>query len=144
MGKKICGECRHLERAEHFNFQCKHCNGAVSAYDTACSHFSKRYGICPECGSYLFFYDHTEDNDWQLCTCDRCGCSGTPDEFLYNSVFARITASLEALAEKLVFPLADDWWMSSIIDDGTRFATREGAVAATVNRLKEVAGVDES
>lgn len=54
------------------------------------------------------------------------------------TVFDSITKSHETLAEKLVFPLADGWWMSTIIDDGTRFATREYAVAATLDKLKEV------
>lgn len=53
------------------------------------------------------------------------------------TIFDHIIASEETLAEKLVFPLADGWWMSSIIDDGTRFATREKAFSATVDALKK-------
>lgn len=154
MSHKTCGECCHLEKTEHFGFQCKHCNGAVSISRTACKHFSKHYGICPECGSYLFSYEHTEDNDWQLCTCERCGCSGTPDEFLYNSVFARITTSPEVLANKFVFcaeyktirPMylegkggivVAEVWKSTIIPDDT-FSSEAEAIAATVVKLKEV------
>ena len=143
MKTKTCGECCHLEKTEHFSFQCKHCNGTVSQSNTACNNFSKQYGICPECGSYLFFYEHTEDNDWQLCTCERCGCSGTPEEFLYNSVFARITASLEALADKFVYCVEPerfcecaDW--RSVILGNVSFATRDKAFAATLAKLKEV------
>ena len=111
MKNKTCGECCHLEKTKHFSFQCEHCNGTVSTSNTACNHFVERYGICSKCGSYLFFYDHTEDNDRLLCTCESCGYSGTPEEFLYNYVFARITASLAALSD---------------------------SIAATVEKLKEI------
>lgn len=138
MKNKTCGECWHLEKTEHFSFQCKQCNDTVSTSNTACNRFSKRYGICPECGSYLFSYEHTEDNDWQLCTCERCGCSGTPEEFLYNSVFARITASPEVLAEELVTLDCDGWWAYVGIGKRKSYPTREEAIAATVAKLKEV------
>ena len=140
MKNKTCGECRHLEKTEHFSFQCKQCNDTVSTSNTACNRFSKRYGICPECGSYLFSYEHTEDNDWQLCTCERCGCSGTPEEFLYNSVFARITASPEVLAEELVTLDCDGWWAYVGIGKRESYRTREEAIAATVEKLKEPEG----
>ena len=142
MNNKTCGECCHREKTEHFfDFHCKHRNCTVSTGDVACNHFSKRYGICPECGSYMFSYEHTEDNDWQLCTCERCGCSGTPNEFLYNSVFARITASLEALAEKLIHNHYDSdyglrMYHSTIITDKW-FASYREAFSATVEKLKE-------
>ena len=143
MNNKICGECCHLDKTEGFSFfKCKHCDDAVSSSNTACNHFSKQYGICPECGSYLFSYEHTENNDWRLCICDRCGCSGTPDEFLYDSVFARITASIETLAETLVycaeperFCETADW--RSVILGNVSFATRSQVIAAAVAKLKE-------
>lgn len=141
---KICGECCHLEKTKHFGFRCKHCNGTVSMSSTACDHFSKRYGICPDCGSYLFCYEHTEDNDWQLCTCERCGSSGTPEDFLYNSVFARITTSPEVLAEKLVYRTIElavnrvtySCWKSTITEESYR--TKAEALAATMAKLKEL------
>jgi hypothetical protein len=80
-----------------------------------------------------------------LCTCERCGCSGTPKEFLYNSAFARITESPDALAEKLVY----DWghlchngdikiyWKSTILPDAV-FCSKAEALTATVVKLKEV------
>ena len=134
MNNKTCGECCHLEKTESFSFKCKHCNDTVSSSNTACNHFSKQYGICPECGSYLFSYEHTENNDWQLCTCDRCGCSGTPQEFLYNSVFARITASPDVLVESLVF--WEGGWTSRFINFTT--TNKDEAIAATLAELKEV------
>lgn len=57
------------------------------------------------------------------------------------TIFDRITASPEVLAEKLVFITVTAWgetvYMSTIIRDGM-FKTREEAIAATVARLKEV------
>ena len=141
MSERICVECCHLEKTEHFSSQCEYCSGTVSTSHTACNHFSKRYGICPECGSYLFSYEHTEDNDWRLCTCERCGCSGTPEEFLYNSVFARITASPEVLAKFLVFHnriyKGRTKYHSAVV--GGEFDSYEEAFDATLARLKEVA-----
>ena len=113
-----------------------------------------RNSICPECGSYHVTYEHTDNYDWQLCICGRCGCSGTPDEFFHNSVFARITSSPEVLAEKLVYPTygiisrtwdfeKDDWgtaepsWSSAVKPD-LCYVTKEEAIAATVAKLKEV------
>jgi hypothetical protein len=144
MNNKTCGECCHLEETEHFSFRCKHCNSTVSSSNTACNHFSKQYGICPECGSYLFSYEHTEDNDWQLCTCTLCGCSGTPKEFLYNSAFARITESPDALADKLVYKtlvvgnnrVTYSCWRSTITEESYR--TKKEAIAATLVELERV------
>lgn len=145
---KTCGDCKWFV-LDGSGF-CRSNEGTECRGNDACSFFdpkvitnSERNGICPECGSYLFSYEHTEDNDWQLCTCDCCGCSGTPDEFLYNSVFARITTSPEVLAETLVIPDEDhNGWYSVIIptDYGQYFkwfSTKEAAHAATVAKLKE-------
>ena len=146
MRNRVCGECCHSEKTEHFSFRCKHCNGRVSTTNTACNHFSKRYGSCPECGSYRFSYEHTEDNDWQLCTCECCGCSGTPEEFLYGSVFARITSSLVALSKEFVEPYIrwgedghpETLWRSNFRElSGMLFDTKEEAISATGVRLKE-------
>jgi hypothetical protein len=67
-------------------------------------------------------------------------------EQMRRTVFARITSSPEALAEKLVFAIGrivPDYnhvvtlWYSTIIPDIT-FETRTEAIAATVAKLKEV------
>lgn len=105
-----------------------------------------RNSICPECGSYRVTYEHTDNYDWQLCTCECCGCSGTPDEFFHNSVFARITASVEVLAPNFVYfdySVCDDNgmgypWCSTLFEDGGHFETEEKAIAATIEKLKEV------
>ena len=61
-----------------------------------------------------------------------------------QTIFDRITASLEALAEKLVYQfigydgngLFHGYWKSAITDE--EYTTKEKAIAATVARLKEV------
>jgi hypothetical protein len=57
-----------------------------------------------------------------------------------QTVFDRITASEEVLAEKLVFRkyyiLRDERWTSNVIN--FEFETKPEAIAATVARLKEV------
>ena len=88
---------------------------------------------CPRCGSTKLLKDHHE---YMYCmVCERYDLI---DSFPEQSVFDRITVNEETLAEELVFPLADGWWISTIIDDGTRFATREAAVSETIDKLKEV------
>jgi hypothetical protein len=53
-----------------------------------------------------------------------------------KTVFDRITASPEVLAEDLVYE-SGAMWMSTLITDAT-FDTLEEAIAATVEKLKEV------
>lgn len=102
-----------------------------------------RNSICPECGSYCVTYEHTDDYDWQQCTCGCCGCSGTPGEFFHNSVFARITASPEVLAPYLVYIIRCEEepslavWASNIVHSVV-FFTKSDAIAATVEKLKEI------
>ena len=56
-----------------------------------------------------------------------------------NTFFARITASPEVLAEKLVYQGLDGDFHSSIIEGGTRaFPYETEAIAATVAKLKGV------
>ena len=65
-------------------------------------------------------------------------------DFREASVFDRITASPEVLAEKLVYQfigydgngLFHGYWKSTITDED--YATKEEAIAATVEKLKEV------
>lgn len=93
--------------------------------------------LCPLCRETVYkFPEHNIPNG--LYHCGMCEKNFTDEEVLNDDLFHRITASPEVLAEKLVFPLADGWWMSSVVDDGIRFATREVAISATVAKLKEV------
>ena len=92
----------------------------------------------------LFRKLHTEDGLFVNCHC-----------FRPKTVFDRITASPEVLAEKLVYPTygmisrtwdfeKDDWgtaepsWSSSVTPSDLYYSTKEEAIAATVARLKEV------
>ena len=77
--------------------------------------------------------------------CPHCEVKLTEDEVINDmTVFARITASPEVLAEKLVYSITTrcsigavkNWY--STLELGTYFRTKEEAIAATVARLKEV------
>lgn len=71
--------------------------------------------------------------------CNSCGnISGTSD-FVVPTVFDRITASPEALAEELVTLDCDGWWAWIGIGKRKTYPTREEAIDATVAKLKEVA-----
>ena len=74
--------------------------------------------------------------------CENCQDWGEKDNFPYMTIFHRLTASPEVLAEKLVFIIrceADPslaGWTSHVVQ--SVFETREEAIAATVAKLKEV------
>lgn len=78
-----------------------------------------------------------------LCSaiCDKCPARN-PLRHGYNSVFNQITQSPELLAEKLVYCIAKSWgdlyWMSTVTGE-KKFPSRKKAIAATVEKLKEVA-----
>jgi hypothetical protein len=59
-------------------------------------------------------------------------------EPLKLTVFDKITASPEVLAERLVFELPDGFFAAIMIYDGARFTHRETAISATVAKLTEV------
>lgn len=99
---------------------------------------------CGECRNY-FKCDSACKNDW---ACEDFEPQG-------KTLFDRITASPEVLAEKLVYPTygiisrtwdfeKDDWgtaepsWSSAVIPSDRCYSTKEDAIAATVARLKEV------
>lgn len=77
--------------------------------------------------------------------CNSCGNISFTEDFVEPTLFDRITASPEVLAEKFVY----DWghlchngdiriyWKSTILPD-TVFGGKAEALAATVARLKEV------
>jgi transcription initiation factor TFIIIB Brf1 subunit/transcription initiation factor TFIIB len=89
---------------------------------------------CPDCGS-LNVEEAFEGESY----CKDCFLHCATADLEDASVFDQITQSMDVLAEKLVFPLHDGWWMSTVIYDGSRFATKPEAIAATVAKLKEVA-----
>ena len=102
---------------------------------------------CGECRNY-FECDSACENDW---ACEDFEPQG-------KTVFDRITASPEVLAEKLVYQrnckmihqndkcTIEYWtfsWKSSVIK-GQSFETKEQAIAATVARLKEVCDAEKN
>lgn len=60
-------------------------------------------------------------------------------EQMRQTVFDRITASPEVLAEKLVYRYDGNGTWRSFLLYGYEFLTKEEAIAATVAKLKEVA-----
>jgi hypothetical protein len=69
--------------------------------------------------------------------CRNCG-----EVFILQTVFHHITASPEILAEKLVYAVHYGglyFWHSTLIYPAFPFETKAEAIAATVDRLKEVA-----
>jgi hypothetical protein len=80
--------------------------------------------------------------------CENCQDWGEKDQFPEITVFHRITASPEVLAEKLVYSfnlyrntsdgrVKQKHWSSSLTEDYA-FKTKAEAIAATVEKLKEV------
>lgn len=115
------------------------------------------------CRDCFHFYGVAEDMNGEVGMCDLQSseypnykvAGGTAcDKFNAQTVFDRITASPEVLAEKLVFcaeyktirPMyvegkggivVAEIWKSTIIPEAT-FSSESEAIAATVERLKEV------
>lgn len=97
---------------------------------------------CPDCGS--LYVEEVFDGESY---CKDCFLHCATDDLEDASVFDRITASPEVLAEKLVHsyleipPFTVDIVMvhRSTIFPYLTFESREEAIAATVAKLKEVA-----
>ena len=92
------------------------------------------------CGTCLYFNAHgfpcrKDFTDSKRCEDEACG---EYQDYKKPTVFHRITASPEVLAEKLVYQLSDGMWVAILVYDGAKFTHRETAIAATVARLKEV------
>jgi hypothetical protein len=96
--------------------------------------------ICPKCGNTDVSWVR-DDADFAQYICLEC-----KQVFCYppKTLFARITASPEVLAEKLVYRTIEiavnrvtySCWKSTITEEAYR--TKAEAIAATVERLKEV------
>ena len=103
---------------------------------------SKR--ICGRCGS-----TDIEENSLRgeviWCNCNRCKYFAKVADFPEQSIFDRITASPEVLAEVLVYESPGynkdgdkDVFYRSKVDNFWVYTNREEAIAATVEKLKEV------
>lgn len=103
---------------------------------------------CPKCNSeeVTQLYCFSPKDGWQY-RCESCQLRCYPDAVHENkqTVFHRITASPEVLAEKLVFWMSlhhsdgsVEWVAVSTIAEG-KWKTKAEAIAATVAKLNEVA-----
>ena len=99
--------------------------------------------VCKNCKSTSVEYeDYCGGTSYYRCT--TCGKRGNKDKFSQQTVFHRLTQSPEVLAETLVYNticvavnrVTYSCWKSTITDESYR--TKEEAIAATVNELKEV------
>ena len=107
--------------------------------------------ICKRCRSTNVFV-HASCGGTTYYYCNACQDWGEKDQFPEQTVFDRITASPEVLAEKLVYQrhckmihqndkrTIEYWtysWKSTVIQ-GQSFETKAEAIAATVAKLKEI------
>lgn len=95
--------------------------------------------VCPKCGNtdVSWIRDDTACVQYICLECKQVFYY-TPKCDLYHyapqTIFHNITASLETLAEKLVYKIIK--WHSTIIGDES-FRTQSEAIAATIEKLKE-------
>ena len=99
---------------------------------------------CPKCDSgnvHITQYPNPRDN---MATCYACGCAGMEEDFPEQTLFDRITASPEVLAEELVTTSYDEFKDCTVywawLGNGRReaYCSKPEAIAATVARLKGV------
>lgn len=103
--------------------------------------------VCKNCKSTAVEYeDYCGGTSYYRCK--TCGQRGDKDKFTQQTVFHRITASPEVLAENLVYSfnlyrntsderVKQKHWSSSLTEDYA-FETKKEAIAATVAKLKEL------
>ncbi|MBO7330059.1 MAG: hypothetical protein J6W00_14955 [Lentisphaeria bacterium] len=95
--------------------------------------------VCDRCKSSFIVPSSSLSNHYK---CQNCNRVGRVDDFPEMTVFHQITASPEVLAPEFVYceESLTDWdiWYSLLLGN-VGYATKREAVAATVERLKEVA-----
>lgn len=109
---------------------------------------------CPKCEGkdiHITYYPAPTDN---MATCYGCGYADLAERFPEQTVFDCITSSEEVLAPRLVFCaeyktirpmylegkggiIVGEVWKSTVIP-GASFKSESEAVAATIEKLKEV------
>lgn len=97
---------------------------------------SKR--ICGKCGSQKVV-DAGSYAGSSFFKCEICGQMGMLEKFPEMTIFDRITASPEVLAEKMVYRYDGNGTWRSFLLYGYEFLAKEEAIAATVEKLNEVA-----
>lgn len=90
--------------------------------------------VCDRCKSSFIIPHANLGNHYQ---CQNCNRVGRAEDFPKLTLFDRITASPEALAEESVYQNYIGLWCSPFIQWGKD--TKSEAIAATVARLKEMA-----
>lgn len=99
--------------------------------------------ICRKCKSAMIL---PHERLTGVLQCQKCGCIGHAVDFPKLTVFDQITESPEVLADKLVYEIHSTdpvfggtyyWWCSTVIP-GEKWVKKEDAIAATLERLKEV------
>ena len=98
--------------------------------------------VCPICRSINCIVEAGKFGDGSpFFTCLHCHTDIRKERILPETIFHRITASPEMLAEKLVYSERLDYcyeeWYSTLFSDKV-FDTKSEAIAATVARLNEV------
>ena len=90
---------------------------------------------CPYCGSDKIQTERRLDGFHRCVDCQYSWKLGS--SLPKQTVFDQITASQEVLAEDMVYSVGKVWASTLIVD--TTFDSYEEAIAATVEKLKEVA-----
>lgn len=100
--------------------------------------------VCDRCKSSFIIPHERLSNFYQ---CQKCNNIGRAEDFPKATIFDTITASPEVLAEEFVEPYTrwgengylETLWRSNFRElSGMLFATKEEAIAVTVEKLKEV------
>lgn len=94
--------------------------------------------ICGKCGSRKIT-DAGSYAGSSFFKCKICGQLGMKEKFPKNTLFHKISASVETLANELVTLDCDGWWAYVGIGKRKSYPTREEAFEVTVEKLKEVA-----
>jgi hypothetical protein len=100
--------------------------------------------VCQNCKSIAVEYeDYVGGTSYYRCK--TCGMRGNEDKFTQVTLFSRITASPEVLAESVVYTyemaiggsMFRVYWTSPFVENF--YPDKPEAIAATVAKLKEVA-----
>lgn len=103
----------------------------------ACSFFIGKENVCKNCKHFAPKTTHCKKGVPWISEDDSCN---NFEQKTKMTVFQQITQSPEMLAVELVTLDCDGWWAYVGVGKRKTYPTREEALAATVAKLKEVAG----